>query len=43
LDSARDLFKRLQGLDDDFVYVDLSIWVSYGCGFAGIAEKPLPT
>jgi hypothetical protein len=43
LDSARDLFRRLQGLDDEFVYVDLSIWVGYGCGLADVAEEPPPT
>ncbi len=42
LDSARSLIGSLQSLDDEFVYVDISIWVGYGCGLEEISDQPLP-
>lgn len=42
IDHARDLFQRLQELDEEFVYVDLSVWVGYGCGLDEVADQPAP-
>ena len=42
ISRAVDLFRRLQKLDDTFVYVDLSVWVGAGCGLDEIAGQPAP-
>ena len=39
---AEKLFRRLQKLDDTFVYVDLSVWVGAGCGLNDVASGPAP-
>ncbi len=43
VDGARDLFKRLQTYDDEFVYVDLVVPVGGGgCGLSDVRDKRFP-
>ena len=42
ISRAHDLFKQLQNLDDEFVYVDLSVWVGAGCGLHDVAGQSAP-
>lgn len=42
LRSAPELFRRLRGLDGNFVFVDISVWVGYGCGLDDLADWGTP-